>query len=75
MSYIEVEYQDYEPAIPPAPDSPFTENQLRHMWRNRNDNGVTETGVMVYANGKLQLVRKRIPAFYEWQNKNKNRAA
>ena len=75
MSYIEVEWQDYEPAIPPAKDSPFTENQIRFMWRNRDNNGINETGVMVYANGRLQLVRKRIPAFYEWQNKNKTRAA
>ena len=68
--YIEVEWQDYEPAIPPAPDAPFTENQIRHMWRNRTENGIVETGVMVMAAGKIQLVRKRIPAWFEWQNKN-----
>ena len=74
MSYIEVEWQDYEPALPPKKDSPFTENQIRFMWRNRNENGVSETGAIVYANGKLQLVRKRIPALYEWQNKQKIKA-
>ena len=73
--YIEVEWQDYEPAIPPAPDAPFTENQIRHMQRNRDVNGVEATGVLVYAAGKLMLVRKRIPAWYEWQNKNRNKAA
>ena len=67
---IEITYEDYENAVPPRDDAPFTEGQLRHMWLHRTTNGIADTGLLIKVCGRLKLVRKRIPAWYEWQNKN-----